>query len=173
VGARRGATGLRRVRATRVDPELPGRSGAGRRDRSGPLTGLPHSARTPGHPTATGSKRKSTTAAHRRRHSGIFSAKPPSPSGHSPTATTSNTPPLLQPTSSTPAPTPGSGADANRQPADYGADMCTPFEESSSSYLPLNQSGLLLGRLAEPKHGRLVRRIKAVGAVGRTRFRDG
>ena len=67
----------------------------------------------------------------------------------------------------------GSGADAHRQPAGYGTDMCTPFEESSSSYLPLKQSGLLLGRLAEPKHGRLVRRIKAVGAVGRTRFRDG
>jgi hypothetical protein len=31
----------------------------------------------------------------------------------------------------------GSGADAHRQPADYGADMCTPFEESSSGYLPL------------------------------------
>lgn len=64
-------------------------------------------------------------------------------------------------------------ADVHRQPADYGTDMCTPFEESSSGYLPLKQSGLLLGRLAEPKHGRLVRRIKAVGAVGRTRFRDG
>ncbi|MCX5336791.1 hypothetical protein OG773_47150 [Streptomyces sp. NBC_00140] len=38
-----------------------------------------------------------------------------------------------RPTSSTPMPTPGSGADPHHQLADYGTDMCTSFEEPSTN----------------------------------------
>jgi hypothetical protein len=36
-------------------------------------------------------------------------------------------------------PTPGSGADPHHQLADYGADMCTPFEEPSTK--PVERRG--------------------------------
>ena len=64
---------------------------------------------------------------------GASSAKRPSPAAHSPTPTTSHTPPHSRPANSTPARSHGSGAGLHRQPDDYGANMCTPFEESSTS----------------------------------------
>lgn len=45
-----------------------------------------------------------------------------------------------QQTSSTPVPTPGSGADRSRQLAYYSADMCTPFEESSTRACPADHA---------------------------------
>lgn len=58
--------------------------------------------------------------------------KRPSPAAHSPTPTTSHTPPHSRPANSTPARSHGSGVGPHRRPDDYGANMCTPFEESST-----------------------------------------
>jgi len=68
-----------------------------------------------------------------KKAGGASSAKLPSPAGRSPTATTLHTPPPSPPASSTPVRPPGSGADPPHQPANYGADIRTPFEESSTS----------------------------------------
>jgi hypothetical protein len=70
-----------------------------------------------------------------------------------------------QPASSTPVPTPGFGAGPHHRPADCGADMCTPFEESSTRWwaLPFSRFVTCCGgrRCAAACERRLPRRWEA------------
>ncbi|WSL21201.1 transposase [Streptomyces sp. NBC_01283] len=85
------------------------------------------------HPASTTPSSPSARAGSTsRKAGGASSAKPRSAASHSPTGATSNTPPPWRPTSSTPVPNSGSGADSHHQPACYEADIRTSFEESST-----------------------------------------
>ncbi|MGP4089779.1 transposase [Streptomyces sp. KR55] len=86
------------------------------------------------HPAShTRSSRSAHAGSTCRKAGGDCFARPLSPGAPSAIATTSPTRPAPPPTSSTPAPDPGSGADPHHPPDAYAADMCTSFEERSTS----------------------------------------